>query len=431
MNKYLLLFIGCLLCHAYAFPQTPMTYNIAVMGSSTVAGEGALPNPNPTSPQNPPDSCWASIVLRYYKSFGLLDSLYNLGRSGSVTFDGLPNGSFFPNGTPVDSTTYDYNMTWALAPERADADLVIISYASNDVAELYTTAQTMATLRTLYNIVVNAGKRAYVTTTQPRTSWANGRPDLVNEAQQREERDSILLEFGSHALNFYDPIANASGNGINPLYNYDGTHVNNLGHQALAQVVESANLFGEITPLALTLINFTAGSVPQGIRLNWTAAGEQGPVIFDVQRGRDGNSFDDLWQENVIGSLDATGYSWTDQSPLAGKGYYRLKVTDAGGEHFSPIVAIGNTGNGWGIGKIMVSPGANQLMVEIFSPASQNSTVTITDAAGKRVRQQLVSLTAPSVTAPVSLAGLAAGAYFLHIVTDQGNVATRAFMKFQ
>ena len=429
MNKYLLLLVCCLLLHSFSRAQ--MKYTIVAMGSSTVAGEGATPNPNPINHDNPPDSCWSSIVLRYYKSYGLLDSLYNLGRPGTVTFDGLPDGGFYPDGFPVPSSRHNYTVNFGLINDHAD--VVIISYASNDVDSMYTTAQTMAALRALYHTVVAAGKTAYVTTTQPRTSWSafNTRTGLVNEAQQREERDSILLEFGSHALNFYDPIASSDGNGINPLYNFDGTHVNNLGHQVLARVVENANLLGEITPLALTLSNFTAATVPQGVRLNWTAAGEQGPVVFDVQRGRDGNSFDDLWQENVTGSPDATGYSWTDDSPMAGKGFYRLKVTDQGGEHFSPIVAVGSTGNTWGIGKIMTSPGASQVMVEIWSPVSQNSIVTITDAAGKRIRQQSILLTAPSVTAAISMAGLANGEYFLHIVSDQGNVASRAFVKLQ
>lgn len=428
MNKYLVLLAGCLLLHTFSYAQTKK-YTIAAIGSSTVAGEGATPNPNPINPDNPPDSGWASIVLRYYKSFGVLDTLYNMGRPGTTTFWGLPDGSTFPNGTAVPQN--NYNVTYALRSDRDAADVVFISYASNDVDSLYTTAQTMAALRTEYNTVVNAGKIAFVTTTQPRTSWTNTRNPLVNEAQQREERDSILLEFGSHALNFYDPIASSDGNGINPLYNFDGTHVNNLGHEVLAHVVENANLLGELNPLPLTLTGFTATTVPQGIRLNWTAADEEGPVTFSVQRSKDGSTFDDLWQENAEGSIPPTNYSWTDQSPLSGKSFYRLKASDAGGDHFSPIAALGGAIDSWGIGKIMTSAGASELMVEIFSPASQNSIVTITDAAGKRLRQQSVSLAAPSVTAPISLAGLANGEYFLHIVTDQGNVATKAFMKFQ
>jgi hypothetical protein len=416
MNKYLALLVSCILLHFYTDAQS-RKYKIAVIGSSTAAGMGA----------STPDSSWVNLTQTYYQNLGEIDNIYNIARSGLTTYDGMPTGFIPPTdpGNPVtpDFPNQSYNVTLAL---QDNPDVVLVNFPTNDVADNYSITETMFNLRTIYQTVINAGKICYICSTQPRSSVSVPQQQLL-----KVERDSILMEFGTYSLNFYNCIVAADSLNIKPIYNYDGTHVNDGGHQQLFQVVKNANILSAFNPLPLTLTGFTAIIVPQGIRLNWTAADEEGPVTFSVQRSKDGSTFDDLWQENVEGSISATNYSWTDQDPLSGKSFYRLKASDQGGDHFSPIVALGDAADSWGIGKIMTSAGASELMVEIFSPASQNSTVTITDAAGKRVRQQSVSLTAPSVTAPISLAGLANGEYFLRIVTDQGNVATKAFMKFQ
>lgn len=425
MYKHLVIMI---LCASMCTNLSAQKKKISVIGSSTVAGKGATPDPNPINPDNPPDSCWASIVLRYYKSFGLLDTLVNLGRPGSTTFFGLPSGSTYPDGTPMVANLY--NVTAALDPNRFDADLVIVSYASNDVDSQWSVHQTMANLRIIYKTVADAGKAAYVTTTQPRSTWDIGVP-ADNWAHQREERDSILLEFGSHALNFYDPIAAADGNHINALYFFDGIHVNNLGHRQLAQVVENANLLSE-QPVTLPIIltGLTATWQQQQVALHWTASDQTGPSVFTIQRSGDGKTFDDLSQIEGFGAASPTDYSWTDEHPLTGKNYYRIKMSEPGVEHYSVTVAVLSTEKAWGIGKIYATGRGAPLSLEVRSPRNQTITVNIINAAGIRIASQVFTVGAPSTTVSVTVPGQAAGVYFLKVIGESGETDIKSYTVF-
>ena len=386
---------------------------------------GTTPYPNPRNHDIPPDSCWASIVLRYYKGFGLLDTLVNLGRPGTTTFFGLPAGSTYPDGTPMVANLY--NVTAALDPNRFDADIVFISYASNDVDSQWSVHQTMANLRTMYQTVVNAGKIAYVTTTQPRSTWNIGVP-ADNWAHQREERDSILLQFGAHSLNFYDPIAAPDGNNINALYYYDGIHVNNAGHQVLANVVENANLLAErAIPLPIILSGLTATWQQQQVALRWTASDQTGPALFTIQRSANGASFNDLSQIQGFGAASPTAYSWTDEHPLPEKNYYRVKMSETADEHYSPIVSVISPVKTWGIGKIYTAGRGAPLMVELQTPLNQSITITVLNAAGVKVASQVFAIGAPSTTVSLPVTGQMAGVYFLKVSTGSGDTNVKSF----
>ncbi|MBS1601872.1 MAG: SGNH/GDSL hydrolase family protein, partial [Bacteroidetes bacterium] len=236
---------------------------IVAIGSSTTAGQGATPNPNPTNPNDPPDSCWASILKRYYKNLGLIDTLINLGRSGTTTYDGMPTGTVRPDGTTVIT---QFNVTAAL--QVYHADIVTVNYPTNDVGFGYTSAQTLSNLQTIYNTVVSAGKICFITTTQPRTSFTTEQKQLL-----KTERNMILDRFGHQALNFYNGIVAADSLNINPVYNYDGTHVNNAGHRVLFGVARDSNVVLS-SPLPIIMTAFTAVRQQQRVVLTWTGTGQ-------------------------------------------------------------------------------------------------------------------------------------------------------------
>jgi hypothetical protein len=400
---------------------------IAVIGSSTVAGFGSTPNPNPNNPNNPPDSCWASIVLRYYKGFNLLDTLQNLGRPGTTTFFGLPAGSTYPNGDPMVANLY--NVTAAIDPNRFNADIVIVSYASNDADSQWSVQQTMQNLHTIYNTVVAAGRKCFITTTQPRTTWDLGVP-AVNRQKQKDERDMILADFGVHALDFYTPLVSATGDTINGAFRVDGIHVNNAGHRALAAVVEGADLLNENpNPLPLTLSDFTASYQSSAVVLNWVSSDQQGPASFTVQRSGDGVSFEDLERESAFGSASPVSHSWTDQNPLSGKGYYRIRWTDDGGDHYTQIVSVIAATKEWAIGKIYYGQGST-LSFEVQTPRNQAVTVQIVNASGVTMVSRVFSIVAPSSTLSIAVPKPAPGLYFLKVVSASGESAVKSWNAF-
>ena len=81
-----------------------------------------------------------------------------------------------------------------------------------------------------------------------------------------------------------------------------------------------------ITVLPVVLKNFIAVKEGQKVELNWTTSTEQNNLGFEVQRSLNGVDYTSIGFVNGAGtSSSEIKYHFTDESPVAGKGYYRLK----------------------------------------------------------------------------------------------------------
>jgi lysophospholipase L1-like esterase len=403
MNRYLLAFA---LSFIFASASGQTIRVIAVIGSSTAAGTGAIPI----------DNSWVNLTKAYYQSLGLIDTIYNIALGGSVTFIGLP--TWDSSGEPKPDTAHNVTKALSYIP-----DVVLVAYASNDVVAGYTLQQTMANLRIIYQEVINAGKIAYVATTQPR-----GGIPTVQKQLLKSEADSVLAEFPANSMDFYTPLVAADSLSLNPVYAFDSTHPNNAGHQLLFQVVKNTDIFSSF-PLALTIGNFSAREQQQDVLLQWTAV-EAGAVLFVIQRSQDGISFTGIDQEKEQANLAGTGYSWKDAAPLPGRSYYRLQTTANGSTSFSPIVSIVRSPVDWVIGNVYFQRGGSQLIAEIGSAKNRNITLSVVNTAGSLILRQAGYVAAPASTITLPLFGLAQGEYFLRIVTDDGKVSTKPFLIF-
>jgi lysophospholipase L1-like esterase len=400
----------CLFLAANSAHRQTKKYVIAVIGSSTAQGVGATPI----------DSSWVNLTKFYFQGLGEIDTIYNVALGGETTYAGMPSDFVQPAGRPAPDTAT--NVTKALS---FNPDVVLVNFPTNDAAADYTLQETMSNLRVIYQSIVAAGKTAYITTSQPRTSLSTAQQELL-----KTMRDSVQVEFGAKSLDFYDPIVASDSLNINPIYNFDGTHVNNAGHQQLFQVVRNAGIL-PASPLPLTLLNFTATPEGRAVTLHWTVADETGPMSFVIQRSKDATDFEDLAQETLAQQPAAADTaSWTDDNPLTGKSYYRLKYGDNTTSAYSRIVSVDLTAGGWGIGKLTTVTGAAGMQAEIFSATAQTGTITVFNASGQLVFRQEVALSAPSVIVTIPTSGWAGGQYFLHVVSNQGDVATKGFMKF-
>ncbi|HEY4062399.1 MAG TPA: GDSL-type esterase/lipase family protein [Puia sp.] len=382
---------------------------IAVIGSSTAFGTGA----------NPIDSSWVNLTKKYFKDLGEIDTIYNIALGGLTTYPGMPTGFVPPAGKPAPDPRY--NVTTALS---FNPDVVLVNFPTNDAVSDYTVTETMFNLRTIYQTVINAGKICYITTSQPRNTASPSQ-----EAILKVERDSILAEFPIYSLNFYNPVVAADSLTINPIYNFDGTHVNNGGHQLLFQQVKAAGILAG-SPLALASWSLVATARPRDILLSWTGAGETDPVVFTIQRSKDGVAFADQGGENGLVNTPDARYSWDDKDPLPGRSFYRLKVSRANGtERYSPVVSLGWAAEDWGIGSIFIPGGGPQLQAEIQSIKNQNIGMSILNTAGAPVLRGSYSLVAPSTKITIDISHLAHGTYFITIIGEDGHVNTRSFLK--
>lgn len=95
----------------------------------------------------------------------------------------------------------------------------------------------------------------------------------------------------------------------------------------------NAGLSSGSISLPVQLLSFTAQSKPDAVTLQWTTAKEESFAGFEPERSVDGST----WNKMAFVSTKAnnasaiTPYSYTDNTPVTGHVYYRLKLVDADG----------------------------------------------------------------------------------------------------
>lgn len=86
------------------------------------------------------------------------------------------------------------------------------------------------------------------------------------------------------------------------------------------------------TLLPIELISFTAERFENEIKLRWSTATEQNNDYFTLERSANGNDFYAIGEINAAGnSTSEIKYLFTDDLPVTGINYYRLKQTDFNG----------------------------------------------------------------------------------------------------
>jgi len=201
-----------------------VNYKIVVLGSSTAAGTG------PSNINN----AW---VWRYRDYLTQSDTRYqvdNLAVGGYATYNILPTGTTIPSGIGRTIDTQK-NVTKALL---LNADGIIINLPSNDAASSYPTVDQMANYHLIRNTALAENVPVWIGSPQPRNFGANTTALNI----QLEMVTETPIEFGEYAFDFWTDLGVTGGNGINPLYNTDGVHMNDAGHLILFERVIAKNI---------------------------------------------------------------------------------------------------------------------------------------------------------------------------------------------
>ena len=215
--------------------------SIGVIGSSTSSSTGL-----PTW-----DSGYVRRMQKYYTGLGLIDTVYNIAIPGYNVYQGMPAGYIPPANRSLPAP--EDNITTILA--KPNIGTVIVNFPSNGYDSI-PIREVLFCLRTIYNTAVAAGKACFITTSQPRPAF-----DAAAEDSLLIIKDSVLAEFGSHAINFYDGMVDPGTKTTQAIYAQpDGVHFNSLGHERLFEKVIAANMVGSFGSSPAVIASPTAGS---------------------------------------------------------------------------------------------------------------------------------------------------------------------------
>ncbi len=157
-----------------------------------------------------------------------------------------------------------------------------------------------------------------------------------------------------------------------------------------------ANSSGGANVLPIELLFFNAQKNEAKVDLTWATATESDNDHFDVERSSDGITFESIAQvktKAVGGNSKSTlNYNSTDEQPLSGYNYYRLKQFNLDGTfEYSDIVAINFTSDGLDEDeKVNLLNSATDPALSITTPSSwssSNYSLEIYNEAGQIIKQ--------------------------------------------
>ncbi len=180
--------------------------------------------------------------------------------------------------------------------------------------------------------------------------------------------------------------------------------------------------------LPIELLSFVA--TPQGrmVLLEWQTASETNNAAFTIERAGHSLQFQELATVPGAGnSTEKRAYQWTDENPLPGENYYRLRQTDFDGQFsFGPTVVVEMPSH-----DLTVLPYPNPasdvviLFVDVPSEKNGRMEVEIADLFGRSVLQRTFEPVEGVNHFPINIKGLAKGIYLLSVHTSSGHFTAR------
>jgi hypothetical protein len=146
---------------------------------------------------------------------------------------------------------------------------------------------------------------------------------------------------------------------------------------------------------------------------------------YEVQYSNNSQAFALIGTVAARNNVNAPAYSFTHNTPGAGKLYYRLKMLDKDGSYeYSPVRVVDLSKN---ISlQVYPNPASSVLHINITDPSFIIKEMMITDVAGRMVKR--VPVASPATVHRIALNGLAEGTYFLQLADANNSFHQHKFV---
>lgn len=181
----------------------------------------------------------------------------------------------------------------------------------------------------------------------------------------------------------------------------------------------------EETVLPVTLLSFSAQKQNNTVLLKWQTTNEINNSYFGIERSADSKAFTSISKINAANTGHVNNYSFTDNLPLQGINYYRLKQVDNDGSFAYSEIESADLTNSSSEFSVLPNPATNTIKI-IIPSCNAISTIALYDMSGRRIMREAV---AASINSKIfNISRLAPGVYNLMLVQD-GKSETIRFIK--
>lgn len=177
---------------------------------------------------------------------------------------------------------------------------------------------------------------------------------------------------------------------------------------------EWEDYIGPQVVLPVTLVSFTASKVNHTALLKWKTASEQNSNYFAVERSSNALNWEEIGRVNAAGNSQvALNYSFTDQQPLPGVNYYRLRITDRDGNYKRSETRQLDFREDGNNARIFPNPARSSTTLFFAKAPRGNVTVKIWNNLGQLV--QTYNLAGPGQAYNLDVKNLSQGMYYVRI----------------
>ena len=226
----------------------------------------------------------------------------------------------------------------------------------------------------------------------------------------------VIDNYSDHAYQTTDATVNLDGNYNLVLDYYEGGADNRVSFEIVSVTL----------PVDLTL--FQAVKEEDAAVLYWETASELNNDYFDIERSKDGRTFEPVGRVNGHGTTSvAQQYQWSDKSAPFGLTYYRLKQVDFDGNfEYSPIVFVENTSRV--AFAVFPNPSAGLLTVQLSDQSDiEEVSCEVLDLSGKLIVQKKSTISNGRFN--LSLKHLKSGTYYLQMNTGRSVIRERVIIR--
>ena len=178
-------------------------------------------------------------------------------------------------------------------------------------------------------------------------------------------------------------------------------------------------------PLESRIISFSGKVVDTKAELYWTVERESEPLVYDVEKSKDGQLFYTIGSVNGLyhHGAELNTYAFTDQLPVGKLSYYRLKIRNSSGQFaYSRTVLLSSSPLPFAF-LTVINPFGDQLRFDVSSDRDMSGQIQLMDARGVIVQRKECRLSAGINRFSLdNTMRLPSGMYVLRVITASGTI---------
>jgi hypothetical protein len=190
--------------------------------------------------------------------------------------------------------------------------------------------------------------------------------------------------------------------------------------------VEDYPVVSNNIPLGINLLDFNAYvTTDKTVELKWNAINDNDADGFEVQRSSDQNNWLVIgWKAAGI-SNNITNYNFTDQNPVTGTNYYRLKLIEKSGSSSYSIIKSVYTDGLKNDFRIAPNPANNNTNVIFTRNSNTTARLNVRNLSGQLLISRMITVKAGVNNYPVDVSLFAPGVYILDITTSEKSFTNK------